>query len=262
MAATPGALSGSQSLSGASLTVAEQNSVIGYPAAETYPGPLTEDHSDPGPADPGRSGPPNGPVPDIPATGSMPDPDLSGGTIPDVVADLGHSAPMAAFDSSAGAPFAPSGPIAPTHGDDTGGTGRKEHVPVPRSPGWWRRTLTGQTFNRQAQVTDNAGWQISAPNGRQNLDQAQGQNANGYDPAVIPYSERPLRANLAAEAYPIQDTAGGYVPDGSLPDMYGLGGQGNYVYTTPPDPTTNVQPPTVGQPAAYQPVLGMEYVSG
>jgi hypothetical protein len=259
MTAVPSAV-GSQPLAGGWLTNAQQDAVVGYPSAETYPGVTTEDHHAAGPADPGRSGPPNGPTPDVPAAGSVPLDNLSGGQITDVVGELAHSAPIAAYDSSA-APFAPPGAIADTHGFDTGGTGRKEHVPVPQSPGWWRRTLTGQTFNRQAQVTDNAGWDQNSPNGRQDYDQAQGQNANGYDPFVIPYSERPMRANLAAEAFPIQDTPGGYTPDGSLANMAGMGGQGNFAYTAPPDPTTNVQPPNVGVPAS-QPTLGMEYLSG
>jgi hypothetical protein len=227
MAATTGALSGSQSsLAGAWLTAAESDSITGYPAQETYPGATGENHLDAGVADPGRSGPPQGQAqPPIPSTPGVPLTDLSGGEAGDTQATtLGRSAPMAAFDSSAGDAFAPSGPIADTHCDGTGGTDRKAHVPLARSPGWFRLTLRGQTWNRQAQVTDNKGWQLNSPNDRTNLDEIQGQNANGYDPFVIPYSERPVRANFAAEAYPVNNEGGVYAVDGSLPNMGALGG--------------------------------------
>lgn len=258
MAATDSAV-GTSSLSGAWLTTAQERAVIGYPDNPEWPGPVSENHADPGPADPGRSGPLNGPVPDIPYPGALPAPDVSGGVVTDQVAGLEHSAPIAAFDSNALA-FGPPGAIADTHGNDTGGTQRKEAVPLPKSPGWWRRTLSGQTWNRQAQVTDNADWNISAPNARTDLDQYQGQDADGYHPFTIPYSERPLRANFAAEAHPITDAAGGYTPSGALSDMAGVGGQGNYAYTAPPDPSATVQPAAAAP--ASQPVLGMEYVSG
>lgn len=261
MAAVSGALSGPQGVSGGWLTAAQENAVIGYPAQETYPGPITGNHEDPGPADPGRSGPPDGPVPPSPYQGLSPElADLSGGEAGDLVADLGHSAPMAAFDSSAGEAFAPSGPVADTHGYDTGGTERKEHVPVPKSPGWWRVALGGQTWNRQAQVTDDKGWHLSAVNDRRNLNQNQGQNADGYDPRVIPYSERPVLANFAHEAYPVGPSPSIYGVDGTLPDMAPFGGQGDFVYTQPADPSATLAPAVSGP--APQPALGMEFLSG
>lgn len=248
-------------ITGGWLTVAEQNQVLGYPNNPEYPGPVTGDHADPGAEDPGRSGPPQGSAPPpIPSTGAVPVTDLSGGEAGDTVAQLGNSGPVADFDSSAGGPGMSSGPIADTHGYDTGGTDRKEHVPLASSPGWFRRILTGQTFNRQAQVTDNAGWQVNAANGRTNLDQYQGQNANGYDPFTIPYSERPVLANFAASAYPVDPIATAYGVDGDLADMYAQGGQGDFGYTSPPDPSVTVVSPE-GTPA-YEPVVGMEYVSG
>jgi hypothetical protein len=246
------------SLTGGWLTAAEQNAVIGYPSQPEWSGPVSEDHQDPGTPDPGRSGPPQGTAaPDIPHTGSMPQPDLSGGVIEDTAASSGHSAPMGpAFSQDI--PFAPPGAVAPTHGLDTGGVERKEKALMPSSPGWFRRVLTGQTFNRQAQVTDNAGWNISAANNRQNLDQYQGQDADGYDPRTIPYSERPIKANFAAEAHPVDQVSSVYGVDGSLPDMAPVGGQGDFVYTTPPDPTANVMSSQASEP----PTLGMEFLNG
>lgn len=259
MAATPGA-TGSGSFTGGWLTVAQQNAVIGYPNNPEWPGPVSTDHADAGPTDPGKSGPPSGsPPPPIPSTGPVQVVDTSGGEAGDLVGLLGNSGPIADFDSNAGAPFAPSGPIAPTHGFDTGGTYRTEFVRPPQSPGWFRRVLTGQTFNRQAQVTDNAGWAQLAVNGRTDLDQYQGQDADAYDPFTIPYSERPLLANFAAEAYPVDPITTAYGVDGGLADMYAQGGQGDYAYTSPPDPSVTVAAPAGG---SYEPIAGMEYVSG
>ena len=70
----------------------------------------------------------------------------------------------------------------------------------------------------------------------------------------LPYSERPITARFAAEAYPILDPAGGpYNPSGQLTDLYAMGGQGNLVYEAPPDPQTNVIP--AARPPAPDPVM-------
>jgi len=260
MAATDSATS---TFTGNWLTVAQQNAVIGYPDNPEWPGPVSENHADAGVPDPGRSGPPQGAAPPgIPSVDAPPLVDLSGGEDTDSQATVfGYSAPLGPTFSQ-DTPFAPPGPVSDTHGYDTGGTSRKEHVPVPDSPGWWRRVMTGQTFNRQAQVTDSAGWAISAPNDRVNFNQDQGQNANGYDPFVIPYAERPLKANFAAEAYPLEGgVPGPYGLDGALPDMTGLGGQGNFAYTSPPDPYVTVAAPAGSTPPSYEPSSGLEYVN-
>ncbi len=57
------AATGTSSFTGNWLTVAEQNATTGYPDAPEWPGPVNENHQDPGPADPGRSGPPSGMAP-------------------------------------------------------------------------------------------------------------------------------------------------------------------------------------------------------
>lgn len=245
-------------LSGAWLTTAQQNAVVGYPAAETYPGPVSEPHDPVATGEPlvrnealtGQiEGPvfPAEPVPEVP----------QGGVVEDTADQLGHSAPVASFDAQC-EPFAPPGPIAATHGEDTGGTYRTEHVPEPRSPGWFRRTALMQTFNRQSQVTDGAGWDINAANDRQDMVQDQGQ---ALDPGTrwLPYSERPIGARFAVEAYPILDQPGGpYNPAGQLTDLYAMGGQGNLVYEAPPDPQTNVHNPVSAPSVAPDPV--MEFV--
>lgn len=254
MAASTGSLT---TFSGAWLTTAQQNAVVGYPAAETFPGPVSEPHG------PGATGEPlnrNQPLGGAPEGAAFPGeviPEPHGaGVVADTQADqLGHSAPIAAFDSNAGEPFAPPGPIADTHSEDTGGTYRTEFVPMPRSPGWWRRVATMQTFNRQAQVTDTAGWQQLAVNDRQDHIQDQGQNADAYDPRWLPYSERPVTAKFAAEAFPVQDAAGGYIPVSGLSDRTPMGGQGNLVYEAPPDPAVNVQPAQQAPAAPADPVM-------
>jgi len=258
MAASSGTLTGSQGFAGAWLTVAERNAVIGYPDNPEWPGPVTEDHAGGPEENTARTGPPDGPTPAIPSTGSGYEDNLSGGVITDTQAyTFGYSAPMApTFPQTE--PFAPPGPAGQTHGYDTGGVARTEHVPMPRSPGWWRRTGTGQTWNRQAQVTDTAGWAQSAVNDRRNFNQDQGQNADGYDPFVIPYSERPLKANFAATSYPVDGGSSVYGVDGT-PGLVMAGGQGDYAYTAPPDPEMTYSAPMA---PAYEPTLGMEYVSG
>jgi hypothetical protein len=258
MAATPG----NSSFTGGWLTVAEQNATIGYPDNPEWPGPVSENHQDAGPTDPGRSGPPAGmPPPAIPPVGSAPVVDLSGGDAGDTQATVfGYSAPMGPTFAQ-DKPFGPSGPVADTHGYDTGGTARKDGVDQPRSPGWFRRTLSGQTFNRQSFNTTTSGWQVNAANGRTDLDQYQGQDADAYDPRWIPYSERPLKANFASEAYPVEDIGGPYGIDGDLADMTPLGGQGNYAYTSPPDPYVTTAAPAGTGDSSYEPASGLEFVN-
>jgi hypothetical protein len=245
-------------LSGAWLTTAQQNAVIGYPAAETYPGPVSEPH------DPIATGEPlvrnealTGQIEGSVFPAEIPAEPPAGGILDDVVAQYGNAAPTASFDAQT-EPFAPPGGVGDTHGFDTGGTFRNENVPMPRSPGWYRRTTTMQTFNRQSFVTDTAGWDQSTANDRQDLIQDQGQ---ALDPGTrwLPYSERPVQAKFAAEAYPILDPAGGpYNPAGQLTNLYAQGGQGNFVYEAPPDPQTNVHPVYPAGPVAGDPV--MEYI--
>lgn len=242
-----------------SLNVAQLNAVTGYPAQETYPGAITTDHSGTGQTEGNRVPGPGGGAapPGFPSQAYQPD--LSSGEAGDSQAQFGHAAEIAPFDNQR-VPFAPPGVLDPVHTVDTGGTHRTEHVPMPRSPGWWRRTIGMQTFNRQSFVTDTSGWQQNVPNGRMDLNQDQGQNADGYHPFTLPYSERPIRAKFAYEAFPVETASSVYGVNAVLDGPQLMGGQGNTVYEAPPDPTVNVQP--VQQTATSQPTLGMEYVSG
>ncbi len=188
--------------------------------------------------------------------------DLSGGEAGDTQAmTFGYSAPMGPTFAQ-DQPFAPPGPIADTHGYDTGGTDRTEHVDpalarlVAAHPEPARRT----TGRRRSPTT--AGWDQNTANDRVDLNQDQGQNADGYDPFVIPYSERPIRANFAAEAHPVENIGGPYGPTGDLSDMAAFGGQGNFAYTSPADPYVTVQAPaSSGGRGSYEPASGLEFVN-
>jgi hypothetical protein len=229
----------SGAVSDAWLTTTDENSPTGAQVATpVFPGPITGDHAGGPETIPGRS--PSGGQ----ETGAIP---------PDVAADeiasggggypehdySGHAGPISTFDVQA-APFAPPGAIAPTHTVDTGGVERHSRVIQPTAKGWMRRTLDGMTYdNLGPQVTDNLGFRQLAPTGRTDLDQYQAQNADAYDPFLVPYSERPILANYAAEVQPLDTPLDAYVPSGELPDMTPLGGQGNAVYEAPADPPVN-----------------------
>jgi len=241
-------------------TVAQRDQQAGWPEAPRFPGAITTDHHGDPVDNPARMGPPDGgtPAPGYPSVTLDVTPQAPG-VVSDTAAQLGHSALVApGFPQTE--PFAPPGPVANVHGLDTGGTYRNEHVPMPSSPGWFRRVLTGQTWNRRSFTTDTHGWRLNSPNDRTNLDQYTGQDAHGYAPRWIPYSERAVRANFAATAYPVTPASNGgaYVPSAALPSMVQMGGQGNYGYTAPADPVITYAP----QAASQQTVIGMEFVSG
>jgi hypothetical protein len=218
-----------------------------------YPGPITTDHAS-GPAyerPGGPQGPPSGSSATVswfahmPGFGDIPGDPAQEAAIAESAA-YGHAAPQATFDSNAGGPHMSSGPIAmEIHGFDTGGTDRKFDVSQPNpGPGWWRRTLSGQTYNKQAQVTDTAGWNQSTPNDRTDHDQYQGHDANASQPRWIPYSERPVKLNIAHEAVPFgEDSHGAYAPSGQLGQVGPLfWTDESVVYQSPPDPATSPPP--------------------
>jgi hypothetical protein len=226
-------------VSDAWLTTTDQNSPTGAQVANpVYPGPVTEDHAGGPESVAGRS-----PIP-YQETGAIP-PDAGadeiaagGGGYPERNYS-GHAGPIADFASQV-LPFAPPGAIPPTHAIDTGGVERHSRVSLPVAKGWMRRVLDGMTYdNLGPQNTDNLGFRQLAPTGRTDLDQYQAQNADAYDPFLVPYSERPILANLAAETQPLTTPPDAYTPSGDLPDMTPTGGQGDAVYEAPSDPPVN-----------------------
>lgn len=253
----------STAFSGAWMSVAQEDAVTGWPAAETYPGAITTDHGrDSGPPEsPGRAGPLSG----QPSPSGYPGSELpqtpADGIVTDTATVSKHAAPTAGFPQTE--PFAPPGPVADTHGLDTGGTWRTEHVLMPQARGWRRWVRTMQTWHRQdAFHTTTTGWRVSEPNGREDHDQYQTVDYAGYDPRWIPYSERPIQAKFAVTAHPVTDPSGGYIPSAALPDMTPAGGQGNWAYSSPGDPAVTIQGPAGAAAVSPGAALGMEYVGG
>lgn len=219
------------------------DATTGYPASTIWPGPVESDHSLKANEARGAiktEGPPGPPgVSGLPEAGEdwLSEAPGDAGDYSDDA--YGTSAPMAAFDSNSGAPFAGGlGPVADTHSVDTGGVERKTQVIPAQAPGFFRRVLTAGTNNRQSFATDTRGWQQTAPNDRIARDQYQGQDVNGYDPFWVPYAERPLRAHLAFEAVPGNEL-GYQVPAAALEDRTAMGGQGSSLYESPADPGTS-----------------------
>jgi hypothetical protein len=232
----------------------DAQTVVGTVAAPEYPGPITTDHA--GGPEPYAPGSPAGPIPGVsPSIGFFEMPPYFGdipGEIGDTSALLGHEAPQATFDSNAGEPFAGgSGPVADTHEFDTGGTYRTQHVIQPKAGSWWRRTLTGETYNN-TDTYDSTGKVISTDNGRQDFDQYQGHNADASDPRWIPYSERPIYLNVAHEPVPFgEDSPGVYTPQGQLsPVGPQFWTDTSNIYETPPDPAVSTANQQTAQTSA------------
>lgn len=258
-------------ISGASITPAATaatgdfgnlvNVPVGYPAQEKYPGSVDPaQYTDAGPAYP-VEGPTSSPWTLDDFTGSLPD-DPEGSTgIQDTSWTTGTDGPMAAWDSSAGAPFAPSGAVNPDlHGQDTGAVYQAQHVPPAFIGSLKRQVITGQTFNREYAFDPVQGMYVPAPNGRQNLDQRQvwdpaPGDGGGWAPWDPGYSERPIMNNLAYQAYPVTSEASVYGVSGDLPDRAPFQDYAATVYEAPPDPS-------VGQAQAPAASMGGGWLLG
>lgn len=217
------------------------NVAVGYPAPETYPGPVDPvQYTDAGPAYP-VEGPAAGPWVLDDWTGSVPVQAPGGGT-GDTSWTTGTDAPMTAWDSSAGAPFAPSGALNPDlHGQDTGAVFAAQHVPAAFIGSLTRHTGTGQTWNREYAFEPVQGQYVPAPNGRTDMDQAQywdpaPGDGGGWAPWDPGYSERPVLNNLAYQATPVTQTEGIYGVSGDLPDRSQWQAYAAQAYEAPPDP--------------------------
>lgn len=225
------------------------NVASGQPAAETYPGALDpaphSGQADQNPTTPGGvTGPPYGSWQAQPFTAVLPE-QAPGGGYQDTAWQTGHDGPQAAWDSQAGEPFAPSGPVsALLHAEDTGAVFRQEYV-IPAAIGsLTRRTGAGQTTVRAGYgdqvLKDNA----LSPNNRVNLDQYQVHRGDdsGWNPWNIPYAERPVLNNLAFEAQPVEQSGSPYVPSGYLPDR-SVYDYAAVAYEAPPDPYVGTAAP-------------------
>jgi hypothetical protein len=213
------------------------NDPSGYPAQERYPGAVNPSQYGPGNTD--LAGGTDGPV----ATGYGPEPFTSGlpvqapgGGWQDTGWMTGHDGPQLPWDSSAGAPFAPSGAVNPAlHGEDTGGVWNKQHVTPAAIGRLSRRTQFAQTTVRNGSGDQITKDNVTSPNNRSDMDQYQVHDPDGYDPWEIPYAERPIYNNLAYENVPMDPVASTYVPAGGLSDrsVYDYAAQS---YEQPPDP--------------------------
>jgi hypothetical protein len=216
------------------------NSPAGYPVQEIWPGAVdASQYTDPGDIPPGApAGPPYGSWGAEPFTETLPE-QAPGGGYQDTSWMTGHDAPQAAWDSSAGEPFAPSGAVDPLlHAEDTGAVFVHEYV-VPAEIGkLTRRTAAGQTYNEVAPTQTEIGQ--TTPNGRTNLDQQQWHDPDGFNPWEIPYSERPIQNNLAYEAV-ATSSDGGYGVAGALSDR-SVYDYAAVAYESPPDPDVSVAP--------------------
>src|ERR1700722_6571455 len=245
-------VAGASAASAAAQAAAPVNSVndaTAWPAAEHYPGAVTSAQYGTG-----SYAPPGGVAGPV-ATAQAPNPFpelapgvIEGGGYGDTAWTTGHDGPQAPWDSSAGAPFAPSGALDPDlHGTDTGGVFVREHV-IPAGIGsLTRRVQSGQTMDRLGSTQQVIGQM--APNNRQDLGQYQVWDPEGHAPWDIPYSERPIYNNVAYQPVASTDPGNAYGVAGALPDRspYSYAAQ---AYQAPPDPDV-AAPAASSAPAGF-----------
>ncbi len=224
------------------------NLPAGDPATERWPGANDPgQYTDAGAAYP-IEGPPYGSWFAEPFATVLPE-GAPGGGIQDTSWMTGTDGPIAAWDSNAGAPFAPSGaPPAELHAEDTGAVFKALYA-VPAAVGEITRTsVPGQTYNREYAFDPVTGENVPARNGRMNLDQRQvwdpaPGDGGGWAPWDPGYAERPIYNNVAYEATPVNNTASYLSVSGDLPDRAPVQDYVAASYEAPPDPIVN-------QPAA------------
>jgi hypothetical protein len=219
------------------LTAEQENAVSGQVANPIYPGPVTTDHAG-GPETVAGRTPVGGQGTNNPLTDDY---DFEFQQVYDAYPEYpvtGHGGPVSPHDSNA-YPNKLAGVNVDTHAIDTGGVERKSKVLMPKAVGWFRRTISGMTYDKNSYSYNSEGFMINTATGRQDLDQYQGKAGDAYDPFLVPYAERPVLANLAYESIPYGSVGNPYIPSGQLPNMTPTGGQGNNAYTSPDDPPVN-----------------------
>ena len=216
------------------------NVAIGYPAQERWPGPVDPGtYTDAGPDYP-LEAPPYGSWTAEPFLGAVPE-GAPGGGVQDTSWQTGTDGPMVPWDSSAGAPFAPSGPVPPLlHAEDTGAVFVGQHVTPAEIGRQERHTGQGQTYNREYAFDPVTGENVPAANGRTNMDQIQTRDpapadGGGYNPWDPGYSERPVFLNVAYQATAVSDS-GPQGVSGDLPDRAPYQNYAAEAYEAPPDP--------------------------
>jgi hypothetical protein len=236
------------------------NVAAGKPAQERWPGPVDpSQYTDAGPEYP-IEGPAYGTWMADDLGGSMPE-SAQGGGIQDTSWTTGTDGPMVPWDSSAGAPFAPSGALDPDlHGQDTGAVFVNQHATPAAIGTLTRTTRTGQTYNREYAFDAVTGMYVPAPNGRVDYDQRQDWDPSpgdggGYAPWDPGYAERPILLNVAYQATPVTEVPGVYGVSGALPDRAPFNAYSAESYESPADPVVN-------QPAAPADDIGGGFLIG
>jgi hypothetical protein len=233
------------------------NSPAGYPATPVWPGAVDPAaYSDTAGTTSKQLDLADGaPAPD-PFAASLPAGVAPGGGYQDTSWATGTDAPQAPWDSLAGAPFAPSGPIGPadTHGTDTGAVYQAEHVTPPAIGRLARRSPMARAMNLEWGFDPATGERASADAGRGNYDQYQDADCGAYDPWEPGYAERPVFNNLAWEN-PEYGGPGMYDPSGALPDM-SVWDYGAQAYQQPPDPAVSTAQPAAAGASSDGWVLG------
>lgn len=216
------------------------NVPAGYPAQERYPGAVDPElYGTGGTESQAKAGPVLGQQGSQPFISEVPEMEQGGG-----YADMPwhHNGPELAWDSSAGQPFAPSGPVSPDlHAADSGGVRKFQHVTPAAIGVLTRHTMSGQTFNRLAATQTEIG--MTASNGRADLDQQQWHDpgaAEGFGPFPLPYSERALQNNVAYESTSIDPIPSPYAPAGQVPDMAPYNSYPAVAYQQPQDPAVAI----------------------
>jgi hypothetical protein len=234
------------------------NTPTGYPALEKYPGsvdPMQYDWGWQGTEKSAASIPFYADEP----FGACPPEVLQGGGYQDSTWIEGtDNQNWQEWDSNAGLPFSGvSGAVNPdSHAGGHGATFEAQHVVGAEIGSLTRRTMTGQTYNREFAFDPVTGQNVPQPNGRTDLDQQQWHDPDplgggGYAPWDKPYAERPIQNNLAYEAQPIMTVDNSiYSPSGQLPDRSQYQQYAAQSYEAPEDPYVGVAVPQGQQASA------------
>jgi hypothetical protein len=225
------------------------NVPVAYPSQERYPGGIDpSQYTDEGPEYP-IEGPPAGTWTLNDWPGKIP-PSPEGGGIQDTSWMSGTDGPQVPWDSVGGGPTVVNlsypGPNDPAlHGEDTGAVYQAFHATPANIGSITRRTILGETMNREYAFDPVTGEYVPQPNGRSNMDQIQFWEPNPIDgdaPFYPGYAERPIFNNVAYEATQVNEIPSPYGVAGQLPDRSPYNDYAATAYTSPADPSVS-QPP-------------------
>jgi hypothetical protein len=209
------------------------------------------EHQAEGTVNPQRGGPPAGGYDGTSspfAAEYTPDP-MTPGIIADATYLEGHEAPWPVAGSTDGHAIGNE-----LHGRDQGAYGaRMPRGGTPSAPGYFYQQVPGQSYDSQAQVTDNAGWKINTPAPMRSSWQRSGQNNPAYYESLwVPSEEHPYRVQLAQGPTAVVPGTP-LAPDGTVPDMSQMY-DSTSVASTPPAPPS--VPTTMPSTTAYEPGAG------